>query len=96
MAATTKEIAMSINSLLHFSSEDQDRMLDVIGDFFSYPTNSSVHDPEEDFSDDEEMEVETGKINNNINFNACYKYMYNSIQSSLATWNDGIGVYSFK
>ena len=61
MAATTKEIAMSINSLLHFSSEDQDRMLDVIEDFFSYPTNSSVHDPEEDFSDDEEMEVETGK-----------------------------------
>ena len=68
MAATTKEVARAINSLLCFSSEDQERMLEVIGDFFSYPTNSSVHDPEEDFSDDE-MEVETG--NNSINFNAC-------------------------
>ena len=69
MAATTHEVARAINSVLRFSIEDQERMLDVIGDFFSYPTNSSVHDPEEDFSDDEEMEIETG--NKSINFIAC-------------------------
>lgn len=41
---------------MRFSGEDQERMLEVIGDFFTYPTNSSVHDPEEEFSDDDEME----------------------------------------
>ena len=42
-------------------------MLEVIGDSFSYPTSSSVHDPEDDFSDDDddEMEIETG--NKDIN-----------------------------
>ena len=34
MAATTQEVARAINSLLRFSSEDQERMLEVIGDFF--------------------------------------------------------------
>ena len=58
MAATTNEVATAINSLLTFSSEDQEHILEVIQDFFSY---SSVHDPEENFSDDDdEMEVDTG------------------------------------
>ena len=64
MSATVSEIARTINSLMRFSGEDQERMLEVIGDFFSYPTNSSVHDPEEEFSDDDEMEIDTGNNNN--------------------------------
>ena len=65
----TSEVARAINSLMRFTREDQESMLEVIGDFFSYPTNSSVHDPEDDFSDDDdddEMEMETGNkdINN--------------------------------
>ena len=65
MSATASEVASTINSLMRFSGEDQERMLEVIGDFFTYPTNSSVHDPEEEFSDDDEMEMDTGNNNDN-------------------------------
>ena len=66
MSATASEVASTINSLIRFSGEDQERMLEVIVDFFFiYPTNSSVHDPEEEFSDDDEMEMDTGNNNNN-------------------------------
>ena len=59
-----KEVARSINSLLRLSPTDQSSLLDVIEDSFSYPSNSSVHDPE-DLSDDEDddfydMELESG------------------------------------
>ena len=64
MSATASEVASTINSLMRFSGEDQERMLEVIGDFFTYPTNSSVHDPEEEFSDDDEMEMDTGNNDN--------------------------------
>ena len=58
MAATNRGIAKTINSIMHLSSEDQERMLEVIGDFFSYPS-SSAHDSE-DNTDDEEMEIDLG------------------------------------
>ena len=43
---------------MHLSSEDQERMLEVIGDFFSYPS-PSAHNFEDNF-DDEEMEIDLG------------------------------------
>ena len=45
---------------MQFPAENQERTLEVIGDFFTYPANSLVHDPEEEFSDDDEMEMDTG------------------------------------
>ena len=64
MDVSGKEVARSINSLLRLSPTDQSSLLDVIEDYFSYPSNSSVHHPE-DLSDDEDddfddMELESG------------------------------------
>ena len=61
MAASSKEVAKSINSLLRLSPADQSSLLEVIEDYFTYPSNSSVHDPK-DFSDDDndDLEMESG------------------------------------
>ena len=61
MAACSKEVAKSINSLLRLSPADQSSLLEVIEDYFTYPSNSSVHDPEY-FSDDDndDLEMESG------------------------------------
>ena len=68
MAASSQEVARSINSLMRLSPADQGSLLEVIEDYFSYPSPSisSVHDPEE-FSDDDDgdvddMEMESGTL----------------------------------
>lgn len=62
MTANSKEISRSINSLLRLSPADQSSLLEVIEDYFSYPSISSVHDPEDSYSDDDidDMELESG------------------------------------
>lgn len=61
VSANSKDVAKAINSLLSLLSEDHGDLLEVIEDYFSDPVNSSVHDPEEDFSNDDridEMEID--------------------------------------
>lgn len=87
MSTTTSEVVNAINSLMRFSREDQESMLEVIGDFFRYPANSSVHDPEEDFTDDDdeiEMEIETG--NNDIN---------NLVSPAILLVGKGVHIYTY-
>ena len=47
--SSSKELA-TINTLLGFPSEDQGSLLEVIEDYFIYPSNSSVRDPEDEVS----------------------------------------------
>ena len=63
MAASSQDVARAINSMLSFSSRDQNSLLEVIEDYFTYPPNSSVRDPEDDLisSDDDDMEVDAGR-----------------------------------
>ena len=58
MAASSKQVARSINSLMRLSPADQGSLLEVIEDYFCPSASiSSVHDPEE-FSDDDIDDVD--------------------------------------
>ena len=41
------DVVRAVNSLMRFSSEDQESLLEVIEDYFMLPSGSSVPDSEE-------------------------------------------------
>ena len=56
MASKRTEVARFLNSLLDFSSEDQQSLVEVIQDYFIFPEGSADSDVEEDLSEDDEVE----------------------------------------
>ena len=54
MASSTRsqEAARAVNTIMRFSPEDQEALLEVIEDYFVLPSGTSAPDPE-DFSDEE-------------------------------------------
>ena len=62
MASKSTKVARSLNSLLDFSSEDQQSLVEVIQDYFTFPEGSADSDVEQDLSEDDEVEPMSGKL----------------------------------
>ena len=64
-SAKAVKAAKAVNSLLHFSSGDQEALLEVMEEFFCTPSQTEADDSDLDDSDDElvDPEIGTHKIN---------------------------------
>lgn len=64
-SAKAVKAAKAVNSLLHFSSGDQEALLEVMEEFFCTPSQTEADDSDLDDSDNELVDPETGthKIN---------------------------------
>lgn len=62
MASKCTEVARSLNSLLGFSAEDQQSLVEVIQDYFTFPEGFADSDAEDNLSEDDEGEPMSGKL----------------------------------
>ena len=61
MAARSADVARALNSLREFSSEDQQSLVEVIQDYFTFPDGSAGSDIEDELSeDDDDIEPASG------------------------------------
>ena len=63
--SSTIEVARSINSLIALSSEIQEALIEVIGDYFCSPSTQDLGDDSD--NDDDDIETETGNVKNSFN-----------------------------
>ena len=61
MAARSADVARALNSLCDFSSEDQQSLVEVIQEYFTFPDGSAGSDIEDELSeDDDDIELASG------------------------------------